>query len=128
MKKLHIAISTNKMEETVKDYSIRLDMEPCFFISNEYALWRTDALNVSVRQDPTCTPGELRHLGWEDDSAPNFSKEEDVNGITWERFSAQQQANEINDLLELSTKVKVLINQCDAKRTYYLNDIQDKVN
>jgi len=98
MNKLHIAISTNRIEETIKDYSVRLGMEPCAYIPNEYALWRTESLNVSVRQDPTCVPGELRHLGWEDDSAPKFSEEKDVNGITWERFNAQQQADEINHI------------------------------
>ncbi len=98
MKKLHIAISTNKIEQSIKDYSARLDSKPCLFVPNEYALWRTDSLNVSIRQDPTCTPGEIRHLGWEDDSATSFSKETDVNGIVWERFSARQQAKEINDI------------------------------
>jgi len=98
VKKLHIAISTNIIEETIKDYSVRLGMEPCLYVKNEYALWRTDSLNVSIRQDRSCTPGELRHLGWEDDEASNFSEEKDVNGITWERFSAQQQADEINEL------------------------------
>jgi hypothetical protein len=96
--KLHIAISTNKIEESVKDYSHRLGVEPCSFVQNEYALWRTDSLNVSIRQDLTCPPGELRHLGWEDDSASEFSVEKDVNGIAWERFSSQQQADEINAL------------------------------
>tara|TARA_R110001599_G_scaffold69522_1_gene195964 strand:+ start:598 stop:993 length:396 start_codon:yes stop_codon:yes gene_type:complete len=98
VKRLHIAISTNKIEETIKDYTIRLGVEPCSFIPNEYALWRTDYLNVSIRQDPTCKPGELRHLGWEDNSALEFSEEKDINGIKWERFSAQQQADEINEL------------------------------
>ncbi len=98
MKKLHIAISTNKIEETIKDYSARLGMQPCSYVKDEYALWRTDSLNVSIRQDESCAPGELRHLGWEDDTASKFSEEKDVNGITWERFSAQQQADEINEL------------------------------
>jgi hypothetical protein len=98
VKKLHIAISTNIIEETIKDYSVRLGIEPCSYVKNEYALWRTDSLNVSIRQDQSCTPCELRHLGWEDDEASNFSEEKDVNGITWERFSAQQQADEINEL------------------------------
>ncbi len=98
MKKLHIAISTNRIEESIKDYSARLGVEPCSQMPNEYALWRTDSLNFSIRQDSSCAPGELRHLGWEDDSAPAFSEEKDVNGIGWERFSAQQQADEINHL------------------------------
>ena len=98
MKKLHIAISTDKVELTVEDYSKRLGMDPCSYVQGEYALWRTDCLNVSVRRDDSCQSGELRHLGWEDASAPAFSEERDVNGITWERFSAQQQAEEINEL------------------------------
>lgn len=98
MKKLHIAIATNNIEDTIKDYSIRLEQAPCSFVANEYALWRTDSLNVSVRQDPKCKPGELRHLGWEDSTAPDFSQNTDVNGIVWERFSAEQQADEINEL------------------------------
>jgi hypothetical protein len=98
MKKLHIAISTDKIEETVSDYSARLGAEPCSYIAGEYALWRTEFLNVSIRQDSTCTSGELRHLGWEDPTAQAFSQETDVNGIVWERFSAQQQADEINDI------------------------------
>ena len=98
MKKLHIAISTNNIEETIKDYSTRLEAEPCSTVSGEYALWRTETLNVSIRQDPKCTSGELRHLGWEDSNASEFSEETDVNGIVWEKFNAQQQANEINEL------------------------------
>ena len=98
MKKLHIAISTDRIEETVSDYSSRLGAEPCSYIANEYALWRTKSLNISIRQDTSCTPGELRHLGWEDPSAQEFSQDTDVNGIVWEHFSAQQQADEINEL------------------------------
>jgi hypothetical protein len=67
-------------------------------ISGEYALWRTERLNVSVRRDPSCPPGALRHLGWEDPHATEFSQDVDVNGITWERFNAEHQAAEINEL------------------------------
>ncbi len=98
MKKLHLALSTNKVDETVKDYRVRLGMQPCSFIENEYALWRTECLNVSIRHDPDCAGGVLRHLGWEDPGAPQFTKETDVNGIVWERFTAEQQADEINAL------------------------------
>ena len=98
MKKLHIAISTDKIEATVDDYSDRLGVAPCSYIPGQYALWRTDFLNVSIRQDQTGACGELRHLGWEDPSALGFTKDEDVNGIIWEHFSAQQQADEINEL------------------------------
>ena len=98
MKKLHLAIATSKIEETIKDYTSRLGMEPCSFVPNEYALWRTGSLNISVRQDSKCKSGELRHLGWEDSEATAFSQDTDTNGIVWERFSAQQQADEINEL------------------------------
>ena len=98
MKKLHIAISTNKIDESIEDYSNRLGTRPCSFIHNEYALWRTESLNLSIRRDSSCTSGELRHLGWEDTSAKSFSEEKDINGITWELFSAEQQAEEINEL------------------------------
>ena len=98
MKKFHIAIATNSIEKTIKDYSTRLGMEPCSFVVNEYALWRTESLNFSVRQDPNCKPGELRHLGWEDPTASEFSQSTDVNGVVWERFTAQQQADEINEI------------------------------
>jgi len=98
MKKLHIALSTNQITATIADYSARLGAAPCSYIENEYALWRTASLNLSVRQDPSCPPGELRHLGWEDPSATEFSEELDVNGIKWERFNAQQQADEINEI------------------------------
>lgn len=95
MNKIHIALATNDIEETVKDYTWRLNCEPCVVVPNQYALWRTDAVNMSIRQDTSCKPGELRHLGWEDSKAGEFSTETDVNGIIWEHFSAQQQSDEI---------------------------------
>ena len=98
MKKLHIAISTNNIEQSIKDYSNRLAAEPCSHIVGEYALWRTESLNVSIRHDPESKTGSLRHLGWEDASANEFTQDVDVNGIVWERFNAQNQADEINDI------------------------------
>lgn len=98
MKKLHLAISTDDIAATVKDYSDRLEAKPCLIIPGEYALWRTDTLNVSVRQDDSCSPGSLRHLGWEDPAASQFSAETDVNGIVWENFTASQQGLEINEI------------------------------
>lgn len=98
MKKLHIAISTNKIGETIADYSARLGTPPCSSISGEYALWRTGSLNVSVRHAANCLTGSLRHLGWEDYAATEFTEDTDVNGIVWESFSAQHQADEINAL------------------------------
>ncbi len=98
MKKLHIALSTDRIGQTIADYTARLGVPPCSRIDGEYALWRTATLNLSVRQDPDCAPGSLRHLGWEDPEATAFTRDTDVNGITWERFSASHQAAEINHL------------------------------
>ncbi len=98
MKKFHIAISTDKIEETVFDYSLRLGSEPCLVIPGEYALWRTESLNVSIRRDAESSPGSVRHLGWEDSEATESTEEPDANGLIWEHFSADHQAKEINDL------------------------------
>ena len=98
MKKLHLAISSANIEKTVADYTIRLQAKPCLVIPGEYVLWRTASLNLSVRRDADSKSGELRHLGWEDPSATAFDQDVDVNGIIWERFTARQQADEINAL------------------------------
>ena len=97
MKKFHLAISTDNIEATVEDYSNRLNARPCLVIPQEYALWRTETLNISVRRDRFST-GSLRHLGWEDPNAATMSDETDVNGIVWENFTASQQAAEINQI------------------------------
>ncbi|NEQ42942.1 MAG: hypothetical protein F6K00_05015 [Leptolyngbya sp. SIOISBB] len=98
MKRLHIAIATHDIAATVSDYSRRLGCAPSLVVSGEYALWRTDTLNFSVRQDATCQPGELRHLGWDDDDAVTFTTEADCNGIVWEHFAAHHQAAEITEI------------------------------
>jgi hypothetical protein len=98
MKKLHLAISTNNIKESINDYTRRLSVEPCSYVENEYALWRTESLNVSIRQDASCPSGSLRHLGWEDSDVNEFTQDTDINGIVWESFNAQNQADEINEL------------------------------
>jgi len=40
----------------------------------------------------------MRHLGWEDEKATEFSIETDCNGIIWEKFAASHQAEEINEI------------------------------
>ncbi|MCP9886037.1 hypothetical protein KBY97_13030 [Synechococcus sp. ATX 2A4] len=98
MRRLHISISTDNIEATIEDYSRRLGTAPCSSIPGQYALWRTEAFNLSIRQDPAIPPGSLRHLGWEDPTATDFTQDTDVNGIAWERFAARHQADEINAL------------------------------
>jgi hypothetical protein len=95
MKKLHLALSSGDIAASVADYSARLGCSPTLVIAGTYALWRTETLNLSIRHVPEVAPGQLRHLGWEDDEAEAFTAEVDVNGITWEHFAAHHQAEEI---------------------------------
>ncbi len=48
MNTIHIALATNDIEETVKEYSRCLGCDPCVVLPNQYALWRTDSINMSV--------------------------------------------------------------------------------
>ncbi|WP_324282106.1 hypothetical protein VKI21_15285 [Cyanobacterium aponinum UTEX 3222] len=98
MKKIHIALSTHNLKESIEEYSKRLSASPIIIIENEYALWKTETVNFSVRQDKSVKQGSLRHLGWEDSEATIFSQEIDVNGIIWENFNEQNQLQEIENL------------------------------
>lgn len=95
MNRFHIAINTHDIAASVEDYTRRLGTEPEVLVADEYALWRTVTLNVSVRKDCEKPLGLVRHLGWEDPQASDFTESVDVNGIVWENFSAQQQEKEI---------------------------------
>jgi len=95
MKRFHIALGISDVEASADDYSQRLGCRPDLLIPGEYALWRTDAVNLSIRKISHEEGKALRHLGWEDPLSPTFSAERDVNGILWERFTADQQAAEI---------------------------------
>lgn len=95
-KKLHLAISTQNIAKSVQDYTQRLSMQPTVVIEDEYALWRTDIFNLSIRKTDLKS-GTLRHLGFEDETAEKFSTSVDVNGITWEQFNFEQQKAEIID-------------------------------
>jgi hypothetical protein len=96
MKILHLALATNNLVTSIADYSKRLGAKPCVIIANEYALWRTPQVNLSIRQDNNVKQGELRHLGFEDSKAKAFTSAQDTNGIVWESFAAPHQADEIN--------------------------------
>jgi catechol 2,3-dioxygenase-like lactoylglutathione lyase family enzyme len=96
-RKLHLAIAVANIPDSIATYSEKLGAEPIVIVPNEYALWRTDTINLSIRQTSD-QPGTIRHLGWEDPTAIAFTSETDCNGILWEHFAAQQQADEINEL------------------------------
>lgn len=94
MRKLHIALGVSSLSDSIADYTQRLSAQPCVIVPNEYALWRTDAVNLSIRQIPSGEVPGLRHLGWED-ALSCFSETRDCNGIVWEEFNAEQQLLEI---------------------------------
>lgn len=95
MRKFHLALSVGDIDASIRDYSNRLGCAPSIVIAGEYALWRTDCLNFSIRKVTDAKTGTLRHLGWEDASANSFSSTIDVNGIVWERFAESHQRDEI---------------------------------
>jgi len=96
MKKFHIAIAVSDIERSIVDYSKRLGHAPHIIIPHEYALWRTELLNLSIRKTKD-TPGTVRHIGWEDPAAEKFTAEKDVNGLVWELFNAEHQLEEIHE-------------------------------
>ena len=97
MRILHLALSVSNIEQSVADYSARMGALPVVVVPGEYALWRTEMLNLSIRK--TSEPsGSMRHLGWEDEEATELSTETDCNGIIWERFTVSHQAQEINEI------------------------------
>lgn len=97
MNKIHIAIGVSDIARSIEEYSHRLGCPPVVVVPNEYALWRTDSVNFSIRRDIQ-NAGKLRHLGWEDPSASHFTQEKDINGIVWERFSQELQSREIKEI------------------------------
>ena len=96
MKKFHIALSVADIQKSVEDYSRRLGMSPELVIENEYALWRTETLNFSIRRTGEGI-GALRHIGWEDPAALSFTSDTDVNGVLWENFAEPHQKAEIEN-------------------------------
>ncbi|HYP97629.1 MAG TPA: hypothetical protein VER96_03075 [Polyangiaceae bacterium] len=93
-KKIHIALGVRDPDASVPEYSQRLAAAPVAHIRGEYALWRTEQVNFSIRRALPEQVG-LRHLGWEDPTAESFSQSVDLNGILWERFTPTQQLDEI---------------------------------
>ncbi len=94
-RKFHIALGVADIAASIEDYAQRLQAQPALVVPDEYALWRTPALNFSIRRVEPEAVGLLRHLGWEDAFAQEFSRDTDANGIVWEHFALNQQLDEI---------------------------------
>ena len=101
--KFHVALSVADIESSVEEYSERLKCAPQIVVPGEYALWRTENLNFSIRKTPESEAGKLRHLGWEDPDASAFETQSDINGVLWERFAAPHQRDEILALCPSAT-------------------------
>ena len=97
MKRFHIAIAVANLDNSIADYSLRLGEEPTVVVSDKYAMWRTDTLNFSINQIPD-RAGQLRHVGFEDESVQGFSSDYDTNGLEWELFSPQAQDQKIVEI------------------------------
>ncbi len=97
MKRFHIALAVADLDNSVTDYSLRLGQEPTVVMSDKYAMWRTETLNFSINQIPG-RAGQLRHVGFEDESAQGFSSDYDTNGLEWELFSPQAQDQKIVEI------------------------------
>ena len=95
MKRIHVALAVSKLDDAIADTRARLGVEPCVVVPGTYALFRTASVNLSLTENAE-QAGRLRHLGVEDPEAPTFSSNPAPDGFVWERFTAEQQADEIN--------------------------------
>ena len=95
-KRLHLALGVKNITDSVLDYKRRLGVSPEFVIKEEYALFRTESLNLSIRQVKDSELG-LRHLGWESEDYEQFTEETDCNGFVWEHFNRAAQVNEVHE-------------------------------
>ena len=97
LRRFHIALAVADLKASIADYSQRLGVAPTAVVPGKYALFRTGQLNFSINEMPA-RAGQLRHLGFEDDAAKDFSSDHDVNGIEWELFSPAAQDAKIPEV------------------------------
>lgn len=95
MERIHVALAVSNLDDAIADTRHRLGVEPCVVVPGTYALFRTTSANLSLTENAE-QAGQLRHLGIEDPEATDFAAESGPDGFVWERFTAEQQADEIN--------------------------------
>ena len=95
MRRFHISISVSDFTAALADYSQRLQAEPVIVSEGRYAQWQTDCLNFTISCKPAQEAGQVRHIGFEDDSASGMREEVDTAGITWEYFHPDAQKDEV---------------------------------
>lgn len=93
--RVHIALGVPDLATAIQDYERFLGLPPELVVPDEYALFRTAELNLSLRVQ-TGTPG-VRHLGFENDAADRFTTWTDSHGFVWENFSPAAQLAEIRE-------------------------------
>lgn len=94
MKRLHVALAVKNLETSIAEYTKILSSKPLIIVKGQYALWRTDEVNLSLSEKPD-EAGQLRHLGFEDPQTLEMTVTHDSDGFMWERFTAEQQRQEI---------------------------------
>lgn len=92
--RVHIALAVGDLAAAISDHEKRLGSGPLLVIPGHYALFRTEALNLSLRVVPG-GDSPVRHLGFEVDEAEHFTEERDASGVVWECFTFEQQLAEI---------------------------------
>jgi catechol 2,3-dioxygenase-like lactoylglutathione lyase family enzyme len=97
MKRFHISIAVSDFATSLADYSKRLGCKPIVAVEGRYALWKTDLLNFTISCREGQASGVVRHIGFEDEHEKTLREEKDVNGITWEYFSADAQMQEVKE-------------------------------
>ena len=97
MQRIHIALGVENVDASIEEYNRILGVPACVVVAGEYALWRTQTVNFSIRRCQKNETGTLRHLGWEDECSSGFKISTDVNGIVWEHFSLNEQLTEIKN-------------------------------
>ena len=104
VRRFHISLAVADLATSIRDYSTRLGVEPTAVVAGKYAMWRTAQLNFSINEMPQ-RAGQLRHLGFEDTAAGEFSSDHDVNGIEWELFSPTAQDEKIVEVYGVPVRI-----------------------
>ena len=95
--KVHIAISVSDISKSVNQYTVFLKQKPILVIPDQYASWRTNKINLSLRKTNEML-GTIRHLGFEDDSFSSFNTFTDNNGVLWDTFNKVDQKHKIQTI------------------------------
>jgi hypothetical protein len=92
--RIHVAIAVSDIDLSIQEYTQLTGTEPELVVPGEYALFRTESMNLSLRRTGDA-PGTVRHLGFERDDASHFSVYRDRHGLVWENFNREHQRDEI---------------------------------